>query len=282
MRARRKKIFDFKSPQWYHSRMERKLVLITNDDGVDADGLKALTEAFSAGHDIVISAPASQRSAVSHSISVHCPITVTRAVKDNRLSVYAIDGTPADCVKLAVTTLLDRKPDIVVSGINAGANLGINAFYSGTLAGAVEGALMGIPAFAISLDISGSKDYSEASRVAGKFADYILRNFCGTPVAFNVNVPASGNGNVKGVRFTSQDPSRFRDKYSLVDRDAMSYKISGEIMPECGSPYDPGLFTDVQALKGGFVSVTPVCLNRTDFTALKLLNERGGDNGFFK
>ncbi|MBI5359607.1 MAG: 5'/3'-nucleotidase SurE [Planctomycetes bacterium] len=262
--------------------MERKLVLITNDDGVDADGLKALTEAFSASHDIVISAPSSQRSAVSHSISVHCPVTITRAVRDNRLSVYAIDGTPADCVKLAVTTLMDRKPDIVVSGINAGANLGINAFYSGTLAGAVEGALMGIPAFAISLDITGSKDYAASSRIAGEFAEYVLQNFYCTPAAFNVNVPALGRTSIKGIRLTKQDPARFRDKYSLVDRDAMSYRISGEIMPECNSPYDPELLTDVQALKGGFVSVTPVCLNRTDFTALKLLTERGGNNGFFK
>ena len=128
--------------------MTKPLILVTNDDGVAAPGIRAVAEALRDGGEVVVAAPDRERSAASHSISLDRPLRVDEVEP----GVYAIDGTPVDCVYLALLHLVPRKPALVVSGINNGFNLGSDVFYSGTVAGAVEGALRGVPAFAVSLD----------------------------------------------------------------------------------------------------------------------------------
>jgi len=161
--------------------MKKPLVLITNDDGVVAPGIRAVADALRDFAEVVVAAPDRERSAASHSISLDRPLRVDEIEP----GTYAIDGTPVDCVYLALLHLVPRKPDLVVSGINNGFNLGSDVFYSGTVAGAVEGALRGVPALAISLERRRPQDFSHAADFARAIAHEIIRR---GPQALSVKV----------------------------------------------------------------------------------------------
>src|SRR3954464_4910540 len=150
---------------------ERPLILVTNDDGVLAPGIRAVAEALREVGDVVVAAPDRERSAASHSISLDRPLRVDEIEE----GVFSIDGTPVDCVYLALLHLVPRRPALVVSGINNGFNLGSDVFYSGTVAGAVEGALRGVPALALSLERRRPQDFSHAARFGAALAEEILR-----------------------------------------------------------------------------------------------------------
>ncbi len=240
-----------------------KRILITNDDGIYAPGLKALEEGLAGVGEINIVAPDREMSASSQSISVHAPLRVHK-LGDRR---FAVAGTPADTVILALYRLLPQKPDIVISGINPGGNLGENVIYSGTVAAAMEATLHGVPAFAISLASRKHLDFTAAASFAGRLARTILEKGLPAGVMLNVNVPRL---EVRGVRLTRQ-----------------SQKISQNLVHEKADPRGRPYFwldetariesaeadSDYAAIRAHEISITPLQVDRTDYATLRSLSD---------
>ncbi len=242
--------------------MAPKQILLTNDDGIQAEGLKALERSLAGLGEWIVVAPDREMSATSQALSLHAPLRV-RALDERH---YAVSGTPADAVILAIHHLLKQKPDLVISGINPGGNLGENVVYSGTVAGAMEAALHGVPAFAISLASRKNVDYSASAAFAAQLAAKIFEEGLPAGVMLNVNVP---RGEVRGVRFTCQ-----------------SQKISQNIIQEKkdprGRPYywhdetlefgnlEPD--SDYAAVLAHEISITPLQVDRTDYPSLNHLS----------
>lgn len=237
----------------------RPLILLSNDDGVQAPGLLAAAEALADLGEVMVAAPDRERSATSHSISLDRPLRADEV----RPGAFAVDGTPVDCVYLALLHLVPRRPDLVVSGINHGFNLGSDVFYSGTVAAAIEGALRGVPGIAVSLErrkepVPGGQDRSAATAVLKRLAAEVLsRAPHGLPAGtiLNVNVPA---GAVSGIEVTALGQRVYRD---LVDvrqdlRGRSYYWIGG---PELEVDDVPG--SDMHAVRAGRASVTPLGLD---------------------
>jgi 5'-nucleotidase len=235
-------------------------ILVTNDDGIDAPGIIALAKALRSVGRVRVVAPDRQQSAVGHALTVSRPLRATPVRRNGELYGYAVDGTPADCVKLGATTLLVEEfgglPDVVVSGINHGSNTSINILYSGTVSAASEAMLLGIPALAVSID---SLDYRTDCTTAAEYAAYITRRMpdfqLPADTLLNVNVPALPAEQIRGIRTTSQGTSRWDDRYECR-RDPMGrdyFWLSG-IYHTLDSSHD----LDEGALKSGFVSVTPI------------------------
>jgi 5'-nucleotidase len=235
---------------------DKPLILISNDDGVRAPGLEALAAALGGVGDLLIAAPDRERSAAAHSISLDRPLRVERVAPDT----FAIDGTPVDCVYLALHHLVPRKPDLCLSGINNGFNLGSDVFYSGTVGAALEGALRGVPAMAISLERRQPQDFSHA----GAFVAELVRDLLGRgpgaieeETLLNVNLPA---GPVRGVRPTRLGRRIYRDQVAVRKdlRGKDYYWIGG---PEEKGPDIPG--SDCTAIAEGLVSITALGLDLT-------------------
>jgi len=242
---------------------ERPLFLVTNDDGVDATGINVLAETLRTLGDVVVAAPDRERSATSHAISLDRPLRVDERAP----GVFAIDGTPVDCVYLGLLHLVPRRPTLVVSGINHGYNLGSDVFYSGTVAGAVEGALRGTPAIAVSLERAPVPDFREAGRfVRDLVSETLGRGPSALPPAsvLNVNLP---HGKILGHRITFLGRRVYRDQVEVRQdlRGRSYYWIGG---PEEAASDLPG--SDLSAVKDNFASVTPLTL---DLTHQELLGE---------
>ncbi|HOO78353.1 MAG TPA: 5'/3'-nucleotidase SurE [bacterium] len=250
----------------------KPLIMITNDDGINAPGLRVLAEEAAKIGDIVVIAPESERSAVGHGITLNRPLRAARVHRGERLFGYAVDGTPADCVKLAVKSLLARRPDLVVSGINPGPNAGINVIYSGTVSAAVEAAIMGLPALAVSLDSFTAAEFETAARVARCLAETILQKGLPAGVLLNCNVPALPLEQIKGIRITRQGTAGYREVIEKrVDPRGRDYFwLGGDL--EFSKEGDG---TDSRALARGWVSVTPLRYDLTDDDALKVLEGWG-------
>jgi 5'-nucleotidase len=234
----------------------KPLILISNDDGVRAPGIQALASALHGVGEVLVAAPDRERSAAAHSISLDRPLRVEKVAPN----AYAIDGTPVDCVYLALHHLVPRKPDLCLSGINNGFNLGSDVFYSGTVGAAIEGALRGVPAVAISLERQSPQDF----RHAAAFTADLVRDILGRgPDAFapetllNVNIPS---GPVCGLRLTSLGRRIYRDQVAVRSdlRGKDYYWIGG---PEEKGPDLPG--SDCTAIAEGLVSVTALGLDLT-------------------
>jgi len=240
---------------------ERPLILLSNDDGIQAEGLAAMKQALSDLADVVIVAPDRERSASSHAISLDRPLRVESVAPD----AYAVDGTPVDCVYLGVIHLVPRKPALCISGINAGYNLGSDVFYSGTVAAAVEAALRGVPSIAISL-AREEKDFSHAARLGRELAAEVLQRGPGTipeGAVLNLNCPP---GRLTGYRITFLGRRVYRDH---VDerrdlRGRSYYWIGG---PEENVTDLPG--SDCSAVQRGWASVTPLGLDLTHTQLLR-------------
>lgn len=236
-------------------------VLLTNDDGIYAKGLRTLIERLSKEHDVYVVAPSVEQSAKSHSITMHHPIMVKEVdLYGSVQAAYAIGGTPADCVKIAIEELIDLKPDIVISGINDGPNLGNDIIYSGTVAAAVEGSFYGVNSVAVSLCGRNNTEFSAA-------ADFIADNIEGfakmnVPVdtAINVNVPNIPSDEIKGAKVTSIGTRKYANTFDHrhTPRGEVYYWLAGEPM-EAEQNGD----SDIKAVREGYVSVTPI---RFDFT----------------
>jgi 5'/3'-nucleotidase len=239
-------------------------ILLTNDDGVLSPGLTALANALSRLGTVTVVAPTREASAIGHALTLHHPLRFDR-VSEN---VYALDGTPTDCVNIGIATILGGLPDLVASGINKGLNLGDDVTYSGTVAGAMEGALLGVPSVAVSLERTKAPyDFAHAAEAGARVAAAILRSGLPSRTFLNVNVPASAP---KGFRTTVQARRNHVTTVSaLKDPRGRPYYWIGE----AEDSYHPHDRSDYQAIQDGYVSVTPLQPDLTAHDALTLVEE---------
>ncbi len=246
-------------------------VLLTNDDGVYAEGLQTLRRELEAegNVEVFVVAPERERSAASHAITLHKPVYVHRIkMEDCPSPTWSVSGTPADCTKLGVLALLDRRPDLVISGINRGPNLGMDVFYSGTVSAAIEGAILGLPSLAVSLATFEDADYSFAARVTVALVRLIRDRGLPPGALLNVNIPALEGGEVPGVAFTRLGLRYYTDVfYPRQDpRGRTYYWLAGDIRRGEEEPD-----TDIGALERNLISITPLHLRITDTRLLKEL-----------
>ncbi len=237
-------------------------ILVSNDDGYQAPGIIALFDALKTVATVTVVAPAIDRSATSNSITVDRALTITKA--DN--GFYFVDGTPADCVHVAVTGFLDFRPDLIVSGINHGSNLGDDTIYSGTVAAAMEGFLLGIPAIAVSLTAKPAKHFATAAQVALDLVKRWQTLPSAGPWLLNVNVPDVEFSKLKGVR-TVRLGKRHQAE-PVVQVKAADGSIQWRVGP-VGSAADAGHDTDFGAIAEGYASVTPLSVDLTQFDQLR-------------
>jgi 5'-nucleotidase len=239
-------------------------VLLTNDDGIHAEGLRELCRTLERNLDIEVTvvAPDRERSATGHAITVHKPLHVDQIkVPDCHAQAYAINGTPADCTKLAVEALLPAPPDIIISGINRGPNLGTDVFYSGTVSAAIEGALLGVPSIAISLAEFDNPDFRVAARFASQLLVFVHREGIPPHTLLNVNVPALELPHIAGVAVTKLGVRRWKNVFDRRHdpRGKVYYWLAGEAMD---MDAEPG--SDVTALKNNLISITPIHIDLTN------------------
>ncbi|MCM0754488.1 5'/3'-nucleotidase SurE [Desulfovibrio aminophilus] len=234
-------------------------ILLTNDDGIQAVGLRALYRAFTdAGHEVSVVAPVTEQSAVGHAVTISMPLRVKEFVEDG-FEGRGVYGTPVDCVKLALSTLLSRQPDLVVSGINAGANVGVDILYSGTVSAATEGALMGLPALAVSMDDFNPRDLSGQAAYAERLARRVAWEGLPPKCVLNLNFPACDLSLAKELVVCPHTRASYQDWYETRSdpRGRPYYWLAGEIPPgQISRGRDRLLLTE------GHVTLTPL---RFDF-----------------
>lgn len=249
-------------------------ILISNDDGITAPGISALVTAVRGLGEVTVVAPDSPQSASAHAISIHEPLTARRIRLEGAggFEGIAVSGRPADCVRLAVRNLMPQRPNLVLSGINAGANVGVNVFYSGTVAAAAEGALCGIPAVAFSAEAPAAGrteiDFAAAGRECRRVLEMLLAEGLGPRELINVNVPGSAAEGPRQIRLAEQSDADVEDKYILQSgSDGLeSYRL-GDVYSFCS----PAERSDVALLAAGFVTVTPLRTDLTDHGRMELL-----------
>lgn len=247
-------------------------ILITNDDGIYAEGIYALACALKKAGNVTVVAPDTQRSAVGHAITITDPLRVTEARRNGKFFGYAASGTPADCVKLGIKAIMKKRPDLVVSGVNLGGNQAYNILYSGTVSGATEGALLGIPSMAVSLDTFKNPDFGPAAAFALKMAKLMARRTVPAGTLLNVNVPNLPQKRIKGVRVTNQSLTCFNDWFDRrTDPHGNTYYwMTGDYKPQ-----DPDKASDLNALLAGYISVTPIQFDLTNYKFIPELERWG-------
>jgi 5'-nucleotidase len=243
-------------------------ILVTNDDGIDSEGLLTLKRSLAAIGEVVVIAPNHNWSAAGHTKTMHKPLRVTRVTLPDGDSGYSSDGTPSDCVALAMLGLAGPRPDLVVSGINKGANLGGDITYSGTVAAAMESVVNSIPAFAISVASSVEWQFEAAAEFAARVASRLLEHGVEPDVLLNINVPSGARHDIKGVVVTRLGTRIYQDK--LIERQdpfgRNYYWIGGD---EPTGNADEG--TDIWAVANGYISVTPIHMDLTDYAIMEKL-----------
>lgn len=239
------------------------IILVSNDDGIHSEGIIALEETLKNVGEVYTVAPEREQTSMSHALTLHRPLRV-REVAPKRM---AVDGTPTDCVKLALTGLLPVRPNLVVSGINKGPNLGDDIIYSGTVSAALEGALLGVPAVAVSLVTFENFQFEAAAEFTAQFIAHLQKQGIPSDMLLNVNVPSVPKPEIKGWRFTRQGKRHYSENIvERVDpRGKKYYWIGGD---DLGFARDEG--TDCVAVHEGYISVTPL---QVDLTNHKLLQE---------
>ncbi|MBI1904035.1 MAG: 5'/3'-nucleotidase SurE [Planctomycetia bacterium] len=237
------------------------LILLTNDDGIYAPGLAALERALRAWGDVVVVAPAVEQSGVGHSITFLSPVVVKEVFDGERLRGYAVEGSPADSVKLGITQFCPRRPDLVVSGINSGLNAGINVLYSGTVAAAIEGAFFEITSVAVSLEYDAHADYDRAAALALRVIRGVLDQKDRAPHLYNLNIPATALQNpAPQVRVVPMAVARYGETYEKrIDPRGRSYYWATDDPPPRRSAHE----TDLTALADGHVTLTPLGFDLT-------------------
>ncbi len=242
--------------------MLKKLhILICNDDGINSEGIYALAQEIKKIADVTVIAPASQQSAVGHAITVNYPLRAVPFHKNGDFFGTAVEGTPADCIKLGVGSLLKEKPDMIISGINHGSNTAINIIYSGTVSAATEGTVLGIPSIAMSLTSFQNLDFTYAAKFASRLALLVAEKGLPERTLLNVNVPAVPESEIKGVMITKQGISTWEDRFD-VRRDPANreyFWLTGSM-----NIIDTEADTDQIAIKNNYISVTPVHYDLTD------------------
>jgi 5'-nucleotidase len=245
-------------------------IVITNDDGIEAKGIKALTAALSDIGDIYVVAPWEQQSAGSHSTTLHKPLRADEfPLNVGEKKAFRVSGTPADCVLLAVDVLVKGKIDLVVSGINQGPNLGDDVIYSGTVAGAREGALNGIVSIAFSIDGFENPHYESAAQFAKIFVKKVINEKIRGEIYFNVNVPNLPWKDIKGVKIVKQGKRRYIDRV-MIGKDPFGkiyYWIGGKPVDSENNETDNGV------VHKGFISVTPMKVDMTDYSIMDIVKK---------
>lgn len=258
-------------PKYTAPHPDRPLILVTNDDGITAPGIRALIEVMCEFGDIIVVAPDSPQSATGHAITINKTLHLQEISKpDADFPEYACSGTPVDCVKFATCEILDRLPDLCVSGINHGSNSSINVIYSGTMSAAVEAGIEGIPAIGFSLlDYAWNADFEACKPYVRQITQQVLNNGLPKGVVLNVNLPKLPADAIKGIRVCRQANAhwieRFDKRQSPHGKDY--YWLSGEFVNT-----DKGEDTDEWALDNGYVSVVPIQFDLTAYHAMQMLN----------
>ncbi len=281
-------------------------ILVSNDDGVFALGIRTLANALSAaGHQVTVVCPDRERSATGHGLTLHRPLRVEQVegIFDPEVTAWACSGTPSDCVKLALDAVLPAAPDCVVSGINHGANLGTDVLYSGTVSAAMEGTLEDIPSVAISLTSFAYKNFQPAAQFAVRLVAQLEQNPLKLPILLNVNVPPVEADAIQGAVIARQGVRRYFDQFEKrVDpRGKIYYWLAGEVMEEGEAellhlPVDAHLggqnellnealaglsaqfMTDVKAIQQNYITITPLQYNLTSYAALAFMQTWQVDN----
>jgi len=241
-------------------------ILVSNDDGYLATGINALTDALSEIADVVVVAPDRNRSAASNSLTLHDPLRVTK-VGENR---YSVNGTPSDCVHLALTGFLDEEPDLVVSGINHGANLGDDVIYSGTVAAATEGRFLGLPTIAVSLVGDKLKHFDTAARIATELVLRLERDPLPSEFIFNVNVPDRPYAELTGIKIARLG---YRHKSEPIVKSKDPHGRTIFWVGPAGTGQDAGEGTDFHAIAEGAAAITPLKVDLTRHEALPQVRE---------
>lgn len=244
-------------------------ILLTNDDGIHAPGIRALWEEMSKIAKVSVVAPDNERSACSQSITVHNPIWVSEySISDYPIAAFKVGGTPTDCVKLALKVLLDDYPDVIVSGINNGSNLGTDVLYSGTVSAAIEGALNGVPSLAVSLDSHAAADYAYAAQIAREITETMLKKGLPPNTLLNVNVPALAPEQIKGRVVTKLGIRHYENTFDKrQDPWGRSYYWMGGKIAEGHNDPD----SDIAAVTEGKISVTPIHFDLTNYRIMNII-----------
>lgn len=250
---------------------ELPLILVTNDDGISAPGLRNLVNVMKTIGRVVVVAPAGPQSGMGHAITIAHPLRLEKVDLHGEVEAYQCSGTPVDCVKLAVDIVLNGKPDLLVSGINHGSNSSINVIYSGTMSAAVEGGIEGIPSIGFSLcDFSYNADFNHVLPYVKKIALQSLQMDLPKHTILNVNFPASSSESIRGIRICRQANAKYQEKFDRrQDPSGRDYYwLTGSFLNK-----DHGEDTDEWALNNNYVSVVPVQFDLTNYSSLPLLSE---------
>jgi 5'-nucleotidase len=249
----------------------RPLILLTNDDGINAKGINSALEVVKEFGDVVLVSTQESRSGMSHAITIKEPLRMKKVFEEGNVTKYMTNGTPADGVKLLLNSFLDRKPDLIVSGINHGSNASISVIYSGTMGAAIEGSFYGIPAVGLSLlDHMPDADFSAAKIYSKKIIAQVLENGLDFGVSLNVNFPTLSVDEIKGIKVTRQTKGAWIEKF-----DRRKDPMGGEYFWLTGyyENYEPeATDTDEWAVNNGYVAITPIQVDMTAYNAMKKIS----------
>ncbi len=252
---------------FYSTMQKRPTILVTNDDGIHSEGIQALAKALQEVGEVYIVAPDREESAIAHSLTLHRPLRVEKIKKN----VYAVDGTPADCIHLGVNAILPERPKLIASGINKGGNLGDDVTYSGTVSAAFEGTLLGIPSFAISLVSRSHFKFQTAARFAVRVARAILKYGLPKDTLLNINVPNLKEEEIKSYKITEQGRWIHNGNAVVEKVDPRGKKYywigGGELI------FSKKKNTDVEAVQNAYISITPLHLDLTNYGSLSKLKQ---------
>lgn len=250
---------------------KKPLILVTNDDGVSAPGIRALISVMSQIGEVVVVAPDKPQSAMGHAITINSTLYLNKLSKEgDSITEYSCSGTPVDCVKIAVNEILKRKPDLCVSGVNHGSNSSINVIYSGTMSAAVEAGIEGIPAIGFSLlDFDWNADFESIKSFIKKITLETLQNKLPEGVVLNVNFPKLKEHEIKGIKICRQAKAQWVEKFDKRKTPSGKdyYWLSGEFVNQ-----DKGEDTDEWALENGYISVVPVQFDLTAHHTMQQIN----------
>ncbi|MDJ0509227.1 MAG: 5'/3'-nucleotidase SurE [Crocosphaera sp.] len=256
-------------------------ILISNDDGIFALGVRTLANTLAlAGYNITVVCPDRERSATGHGLTLHRPIRADMVEDffDPKITAWSCSGTPSDCVKLALSTLIDTRPDFIVSGINHGSNLGTDVLYSGTVSAAMEGIIEGIPSVAMSLASFSSREFQPGADFACRLIQQLKEHPLPESTLLNVNIPPVAADAITGVLLTRQGLRRYLENFEkrLDPRGKSYYWLAGELVTEIEQPnhihLPPEIPTDVQAIQHNYITLTPLQYNLTDVASFEYLH----------
>jgi 5'-nucleotidase len=248
------------------------LILITNDDGINAKGLEALIEIVRPFGEIIIVAPEKAASGMSNAITIADPVRVTLIKEYDNIKMYSCKGTPVDCIKLSIHELLRQKPDFIVSGINHGSNISISVIYSGTMGAVTEGCIHGVPSMGLSLaDYSSDADFTSAIHFGKIILKKIIENSIPEHICLNVNIPKSSIENIKGIKICRQAKGTWKEEYEkrIDPHLGVYYWLTGDF-----ENFEPeSIETDDWALKNNYISIVPIIIDYTSHSAIEYLKE---------